>query len=175
MSLKNILFKYLFASLLVALLFAEMVRAEDPVSTDSRIRTLVYSENEVFQLVTEHGYQSNIEFGAREKILTLSVGDSVSFKVTPSGNRLFVKSLQDNRHTNMTVLTNLHAYQFELSSIIEDEQDVIYVMRFYYPEDNFDSARPVQKVGIDIKEFASKQIIQENYNYNYSLTGPEGN
>lgn len=101
---------------------------------DSRVRTVVYSENGVFRLITEFGYQSNIEFEKDEQIQTLSVGNPVFFKITPSGNRLFVKALQGDRHTNMTVVTNKRAYQFEISSIVESDADVVYVMRFYYPE-----------------------------------------
>ncbi len=133
-----------------------MVYADRPITTDSRIRTFVYGENEVFQLVTKHGYQSYIEFAKNEKILTLSMGNATPFKITPAGNRLFVKAMQDNQHTNMTVLTNKRAYQFELSSITEDETDIIYVMRFYYPDDDFDK-NGVISAGqeIKIKEFVS--------------------
>lgn len=101
---------------------------------DSRVRTVVYSENGVFKLVTEYGYQSNIEFEKGEQIQTISVGNPVYFKITPAGDRLFVKALQADRHTNMTLVTNKRAYQFEISSIVENDADVVYVMRFYYPE-----------------------------------------
>jgi len=38
------------------------VWAGQPITTDSRIKTLVFSPNEVFTITTHYGYQSNIEF-----------------------------------------------------------------------------------------------------------------
>ena len=39
-----------------------------PTTTDSRIRTLVYNPNEVYQLKFHYGYQSFIEFAEDEEI-----------------------------------------------------------------------------------------------------------
>ena len=46
-----------------------------PVTTDSRIRTLVYNPNEVYQLKFYYGYQSFIEFSEDEEIEMISVGE----------------------------------------------------------------------------------------------------
>ncbi len=116
----------------------EAQAAPSPIVTDSRIRTYVYNENEVFKLITDYGYQSNIEFGEEEQIHTISMGDVSGFKVQPAGNRIFIRALQSDKHTNMTVITTERVYQFELSSAVESDADIIYVMRFYYPEEDFD-------------------------------------
>lgn len=136
----NLLRAFSVASLAASLICAPVtVIAEDlPVSIDSRIRTLVYSANEVFKMYTEYGYQSNIEFGKDEQIATISLGSPSAFKITPSSNRLFIKALQKGRHTNMTVVTTKRTYQFELFSSEEADGNVIYVMRFYYPEEHFE-------------------------------------
>lgn len=190
------LVKYVFfVAVLIAPAFFVKAYADKPIATDSRILTLVYSENEVFKIFTEYGYQSNVEFSEGEKILTLSVGDPVGFKITPAENRLFIKALQNNRHTNMTVITDKHTYQFEISSILESEEDIVYVVRFFYPEDNFDSIEltnisavderinrssvgrtPPPNLGVSRPPFrgvAPRELIKENYNYSYSLTGPD--
>lgn len=153
----------LFAALL--LLFPAATKA-DSLAVDSRIRTLVYGENEVFRVVVEHGYQANIELGNNEKIITLSIGNPVAFKVSPAGNRLFIKSLKDNAHTNMTVVTNRHAYQFELSSIVESDEDLVYVMRFYYPEEDLDEVDPSP-----VKNYTGPAVVKDTYNFNYSVSG----
>lgn len=129
----------------------EIVAAPVPIVTDSRIRTYVYNENEVFKLITEYGYQSSIEFGEEEQIHTISMGDVSGFKVQPSGNRLFIRALQTDKHTNMTVITTERVYQLELSSAVESDSDIIYVMRFYYPEEDFDPAtgQPVASPGFN--------------------------
>ena len=119
-----------------------------PLTTDSRIKTFVYNENEVYTVYSEYGYQSSIEFSKDETINTLSLGDPVVFRVTPSENRIFVKALQDNSHTNMTVITDLRTYYFDLSSIIPDGMELSYVTRFYYPEDSNDNAPARSTMGI---------------------------
>lgn len=108
-----------------------------PIVTDSRIKTFVYNPNEVFTITTHYGYQSNVEFGERETIDTVSVGDRVAWQIIPAGRRLFIRAMEENAHTNMTIVTNLRAYQFDLRSSAADavfgSEELTYVVRFYYP------------------------------------------
>jgi type IV secretion system protein VirB9 len=113
--------------------------AVQPITTDSRIKTFVYNANEVFNITTHYGYQSNIEFGLRETIETVSVGDRVGWQIIPSGRRMFIRAMEENAHTNMTVVTNQRAYQFDLRSSSSDavfgSEQLTYVVRFFYPDD----------------------------------------
>lgn len=107
-----------------------------PVPTDSRIKTFVYNANDVYRVLTHYGYQMNIEFGDEEEIETISVGDRSGWQITPDGNRLFVRAMDDKAHTNMTVITEERTYQFDLYSAKPGEQgwdELVYVVRFYYP------------------------------------------
>ena len=107
-----------------------------PITTDRRIQTYVYSENEIFKLVIHYGYQTSIEFAQGEQVKTISMGDNFSWKITPSGRRLFVKPLQENIHTNMTIITNKRTYQFDLfakAATDLDDNELVYVLRFFYP------------------------------------------
>ncbi len=108
------------------------------ITTDNRIKTYIYNPNEVYLLVLHFGFQSHIEFGKGEEIQTISLGDSYAWKISPLGNRLFMKPLEKNMRTNMTVITNKRTYQFDIVSkelsIDEDEKDLVYVVRFYYPK-----------------------------------------
>ncbi len=144
-----------------------------PIATDSRIKTFVFSENEVFHLTIHYGYQSNIEFAKNEEIDTISVGDNFSWKISPVGRRLFIKALEGAAHTNMTVITNKHTYQFELESKNPDENlddELVYVVRFFYPDTNLDSPQPK----IDTNKFVPASIDKkDNYNFNYTLTGSD--
>jgi type IV secretion system protein VirB9 len=113
--------------------------ADEPITTDNRVKTYIYNENEVYNLVIFYGYQSSIEFAKGEEVGTISMGDSYAWNVNSVGRRLFIKPLEDNVHTNMTIITNKRAYHFDLfSKKIEGRADkeLVYVMRFYYPEDN---------------------------------------
>lgn len=131
---KHFLSKFMLVSLMLICAFA---RADDPITMDSRVKTYVYNENEIYPLKIFYGYQTSIEFAKGEEVSTISMGDSYAWQITPVGRRLFVKPLEENMHTNMTILTNKRAYQFDLfSKKIEGEfdSDLVYVMRFYYPE-----------------------------------------
>lgn len=113
--------------------------AEVPIVTDSRIKTLVYNPNEVYTITTHYGYQSNIEFGLKETIETVSVGDRIAWQIIPAGRRLFIRAQESNAHTNMTIVTNRRAYQFDLRSSSADavfgSEELTYVVRFYYPDE----------------------------------------
>ena len=128
------------AIVLSGLFVATNAVAEIPVVTDSRIKTFVYNPNEVFTLTTHYGYQSNIEFAEKETIETVSVGDRVAWQIIPAGRRLFLRAQEENARTNMTVVTNLRAYQFDLLSSSADavfgSEELVYVVRFYYPEES---------------------------------------
>lgn len=126
-----------FLACLLFSLTAAAANAAQPIVTDSRIKTFVYNANEVFSLTTEYGYQSNVEFAENETIETVSIGDRVSWQIIPASRRLFIRAMEENAHTNMTVITNRRAYQFDLrSSSAADtigSEALVYVVRFYYP------------------------------------------
>lgn len=108
-----------------------------PITTDNRIKTYIYSPNEVYLLVLHFGFQSHIEFAKSEEIHTITVGDSYAWKITPLANRLFIKPMEKNIRTNMTIITNKRTYQFDIvAKELEDgeEKDLVYVIRFYYPK-----------------------------------------
>jgi type IV secretion system protein VirB9 len=102
--------------------------------SDSRIKMITYDENDVYTITTKYGYQTNIVFDKSESIDTISVGDRSLWQIIPSGNRLFIRPMQQGISTNMTILSNRRSYQFDLKSIGENEKDgaVIYVAKFVY-------------------------------------------
>lgn len=159
----------------VCLLSVQRSYAAMPVVSDSRIKTFVYSDSEVFQVVLHYGYQSNIEFSKDEEVDTISMGNSYSWQVTPVGNRIFLKPLEPEAHTNMTVITNKHTYQFDISSRSPEDagadDQLVYVVRFYYPDqEDFDApptANGRRKLMPDT--FHAKA----GYNFDYSLSGPD--
>ena len=109
------------------------------ITTDSRIKTYIYNPNEVYLLVVHYGFQSQIEFSKGEEVKTISLGDSYAWKITPLENRLFIKPMEKNIRTNMTILTNKRSYQFDIVAKEldgEEDQDLVYVVRFYYPSKN---------------------------------------
>lgn len=108
-----------------------------PTTTDSRIRTLVYNPNEVYELKFYYGYQSFIEFADNEEIEMISVGEAFAWRITPSGKRLFIRPLETAAHTNMTIITNKRTYHFDIRSDEYNgkaDEELVYTVRFYYPQ-----------------------------------------
>ena len=150
---------------------ASALQESIPISTDFRIREVPYDQNEVYKFIAHYRFQSSIEFEEGEDIQTISVGDSAAWQIVPTGNRIFVKPIDENPDTNMTVVTNRRIYYFELHGEIADDvaaKDMTFVMRFVYPGQltvqNFDAADKVPNQ--DIAE------NPEKYNFNYSISGP---
>lgn len=151
-----------------------------PVASDSRIKTFVYSENDVFDVVTHFGYESNIEFGAQEEVETISVGDRMSFQIVPNGRRLFIRPLVANARTNMTVVTSKHAYQFDLTALPTPtgNEELAYVVRFYYPDDKRAGLPALGGAGAPAAYNAPGVAVDQaplatagGYNYDYTFNG----
>ena len=114
---------------------------------DNRIKLLPYDEGDVYTLLTKYGYQTNVVFDKHETIETISVGDRSVWQIIPANNRLFIRPMVSGASTNMTVLTNKHAYQFDLKSTGTEEKDAenIYVAKFIYDRDQMPtSAMPAR-------------------------------
>jgi len=111
--------------------------AQTPITTDSRIRTLVYNPNEVYELKFYYNYQSFIEFSNDEEIEMISVGEAFAWRLTPAGKRLFIRPLEISAHTNMTIITNRRIYHFDIRSdefTGKADEDLVYTVRFFYPQ-----------------------------------------
>lgn len=143
-----------------------------PIATDHRIQTVRYDPNEVFKFTSHYGFQSSIEFEVDEEINTVSLGDSLAWMVTPSNNRLFIKPIEQNALTNMTVVTNKRTYHFELhaeeTNNIRSDQ-MVFVMRFDYP------ASDLANIELFSPEDDIPDIYEnpEDYNFDYSYRGSE--
>jgi type IV secretion system protein VirB9 len=80
-----------------------------------------------------------IEFGGGERIENVSIGDGLGWQITPNhkANLLFLKPLDAGRATDMTVITNLRRYVFDLHAqrpTRRADHALIFRLRFEYPE-----------------------------------------
>jgi type IV secretion system protein VirB9 len=75
-----------------------------------------YDPEAVVELRVALGYQLSVEFDSGERIENVAIGDSLGWQVTPNrrANLLFLKPMAQRPPTNMTVVTNLRRYNFEL-------------------------------------------------------------
>lgn len=110
------------------------------LSTDARIKQVIYQENNV---VPVHGVTfttTQIQFADKEQVLDIEGGDSAAWMITyhpELGNVIFVKPTLFDSSTNLTVLTNQHAYYFQLTSNKELERNPAqqtYALKFIYSQ-----------------------------------------
>jgi len=107
--------------------------AEMPIAVDTRIKTFIYTPNEVFIIKVNYGYQTFIEFSPSEVIKTIAAGDAVSWSITPSGNKIFIKTLEKTGKTNISVITDKRSYIFDLiarDNTDEVDRELTYAVRF---------------------------------------------
>lgn len=106
-----------------------------PGGGDPRIQAVDYDPDQVVILYGAPGYQVTVEFGPDEQIENVAVGDSGAWQVTPNrrGDHLFVKPVQSGVATNMTVVTSVRVYLFELSPLYGPSSEMAYRVRFQYP------------------------------------------
>ncbi|AZL15618.1 P-type conjugative transfer protein VirB9 [Rickettsiales endosymbiont of Stachyamoeba lipophora] len=163
---------------LVALMFFSLtnnswgLREPRAMPIDSRLRVLVYNPEDVFKFIGFYGYQASMEFDDTEVIESISMGDSIAWQVVPSGKRLFLKPVEPNATTNMTLITNKRVYHFELhakDAIDINDPEMIFNVKFIYPDEDFNA---------NIKNYASSSQLPdldhpEKLNFNYTLSGAD--
>lgn len=159
--------------LAAAPLSAAVVPTPSPV--DPRIRTVIYNPREVVTIVGQIGYQMVVGFGTGERIENISIGDTLSWSVVPNkkADLLFLKPIDAKPSTNMTIVTNLRRYNFELiarNATAGTRREQTYDIRFVYPNEELEAARTIAP-----PEVTSDGVPPDNWNFAYSYDGSKGN
>lgn len=148
-------------------------REPHPIRVDHRVRLITYQPDEVYKYTGHYRYQSSIEFALGEEIRTISMGDSTAWMLNPTGNRLFLKPVEQDATTNMMIITNLRTYLFELHARETDnidDKDMTFIMRFIYPD--IEGGQGVSKY-LDSVPNPDLEEHPEKYNFNYTIAGSE--
>ena len=109
--------------------------APQPGGGDAHLQVVNYDAGQIVQLRGAPGYQLMVELSPDEQVQTVAVGDSAAWQVSlsKSGDRLFVKPVQADVPTNMTVVTSVRVYNFELMPLSGPAPDMPYTVQFQYP------------------------------------------
>jgi type IV secretion system protein VirB9 len=98
------------------------------------------------------------------------------WQIIPAGNRIFIRPMDDDLITNMTVITNLREYTFDIKSVAENSHDSLYVVQFRYPGDVMGEDAPMpaaamadENVSLPTLDTQRTQDMNEHYTY----TGPD--
>jgi len=142
--------------------------AKQPVglSSDQRIKQILYDPNQVTEIIGTYGYVTTIEFAPGEIITGRTFGDSIAWQTVIRENHLYLKPVEPEASGNMTVVTNRHTYLFKLDS---SNTDMTFMVRFKYPELNAGTGtgaaadKSVQRTG--------KNVNPADLNLNYAAAG----
>lgn len=156
---------------------AGAVQEAVPLASDPRIKTLVYGQDQVYRFTGYLRYQSSIELAPGETVTTISMGDSTAWQFTPMGSRIFIKPIDLDASTNMTLITNKRVYLFELAAeetASIDDKNIPFIVRFVYPDDDSNSVI-TQVGGLDKAPNLDEMTPEElsKFNFRYTLTGSD--
>jgi type IV secretion system protein VirB9 len=114
-----------------------------PSGGDPRLQTVDYVEGQVVQLTGAPGYQLMLELSADEQVQNVAIGDSGAWQVSlnKEANRLFLRPTMAAANTNMTVVTSVRVYAFELVAS-GGPSDAPYMVQFRYPAAKTDPDDP---------------------------------
>lgn len=106
-----------------------------PEYGDPRLQVMDYRAGEVVPIHGVVGFQLSIELAPDEVVRTIALGDAGAWQASAdkAGNRLFLKPLIEGVTTNMTVVTDVRTYAFELTGGDASGTVSPWTIRFRYP------------------------------------------
>jgi type IV secretion system protein VirB9 len=123
---------------------------------DSRIRTVLYSPDEVIRLYGFVGYHLDLEFASDEAFEGLSAGDPEAVTYSAHENVLTLRPKAASSQMNLTVSTTKRRYYFEYTiaarSTSRFADEVMYAVRFMYP------ASPVSQQSLTPEERVARDL-----------------
>jgi type IV secretion system protein VirB9 len=169
-SIWAIFLAYALCALASPRVYAELSPARGLV--DPRVRVVAYDPEQVIKLHGFVGYQIHFQFAEGETFVNLAAGDNKALDVGYEANHLVLKPLAEKVATNITVITNRRVYQFDYSASAErpdpDRQDVIYSLRFIYPQDEArKAAEELEQQHANLKLASADQDSHRPRNTNY--------
>lgn len=132
---------------------------------DPHVRHVNYNRTQPVNLLCALGVMTHIEFSEGESVKAIMAGDTESWFFADKDNHLFFKPLQmKDIDTNLTVVTTLRSYEFNLSLLEVTSADpnawtnpnVIHSLIFKYPE--IEAAKAEETAKEEQKEVVKEEI-----------------
>jgi type IV secretion system protein VirB9 len=152
----------------ISLIPGAAIAAKSPhaLITDDRVKQVPYDPNQVYEVVGTYGYQTSIEFANDETVKVVSLGDSIAWQTVPYQNRLFIKPVEPNATTNLTVITDKRTYYIKLTSSKARARQT-FLVRFIYPNSNANGYTGVGRS----EAHTSNGIDPAKLNIDYGVSG----
>lgn len=140
---------------------------------DPRVKYVNYHERDVTTVAANYGYSTVIEFAQDESIKNIGIGDSEAWLIEPVGNLLFVKPLEPNPHTNMTVVTNKRLYDFDLDAKDSrgTRKNLTYRIQFQYPAEKMAALAHIGHGSLAGSKLVSGDTSPADWNFDYTYSG----
>ena len=139
---------------------------------DQRIRSALYSPDEVYRLYGFVGFHLDIEFEAGETFTTISGGDLEAIAYSAHDNVLTLKPKVVSADMNLAVTTSKRRYYFEYTASLQSPsrfaEQAMYAVRFQYPVPPHapgDTMSPEERINRDLALAA--QLRPRNIDYWY--------
>jgi type IV secretion system protein VirB9 len=106
-----------------------------PGAGDPHLQSVAYDSDRIVELEAAPGYQLTVELSPDEQVQNVAVGDGAAWQVSVNhaGDHLFIKPTAAAA-TNMTVITTVRVYNFDLVPVSAPMPDTPYTVRFTYPQ-----------------------------------------
>lgn len=174
--------RLLVAAALVAAFASQAATVPPRGPQDYRIRTVDYSEGQVYRITGFFGYHALLMFGADERIEKVG-GFEKGWTVDNLGNKLLVHPKLDDADSNLTVVTSRRVYFFDLSVkpfpkkyvSQADDPEQTYALKFRYPEDEAQAAiARAEAVAVERKlREATTKVSEKPKHWNYTYMGAD--
>ncbi|MEI7296273.1 TrbG/VirB9 family P-type conjugative transfer protein [Paraburkholderia tropica] len=109
-------------------------------SGDSRVRQVVYRQDEVVRVIAQRGFATHIALDSSEHILVVAPGDRDGWQVVANrgDHDVYLKPQLAAHDTNLEIRTDQHSYSFDLvvlplSAHFGNDEEM-YRITFVYPE-----------------------------------------
>ena len=145
-----------------------------PGAGDPRLQTLSYDPGQIVELRGAPGYQLTVELSPDEQVQNVAVGDSGAWQVSvnKAGDHLFIRPSQAGVSTNMTVITSIRVYNFDLIPLAQPTPDMAYTVQFKYPAASADTGGGTDKRAI--AHTASRYKIEGDHSLRPSMVSDDG-
>lgn len=106
-----------------------------PDGGDPHLQVVDYNAGQIVQLRGSPGYQLMLELSPDEQVQNVALGDTAAWQISvnKAGDRLFLKPAHGDAFTNMTIVTSVRVYNFDLHSQAMPTPDLPYTVQFRYP------------------------------------------
>lgn len=134
-----------------------------PAGGDPHLQQVDYNAGQIVELRGSPGYQMMVELSPDEQIQNVALGDASAWAVSVNKerDRLFLKPAQADVSTNMTVVTSVRVYNFDLASSTEPSPYMPYTVQFRYP---------APKPAVDDGQYVDVAAVERRIN-RYKVTG----